>query len=175
MIGLLRALAERVMQRKPDFIIGGAADPYMLRWFITPWSGLYRDIPRDQKTMWQGFVSRLPCIYLHEFHRSDDDRALHDHPWVNCSIVLEGTYVEHTICAGGVHVQKVRQPGTVVLRRSVAAHRIEIEPGTFVRSLFITGPRLRDWGFHCPAGWMPWQKFTASDDRGAIGKGCGDG
>lgn len=35
--------------------------------------------------------------------RSDDDRALHDHPWVNMSILLEGTYTEHTIAQGGVH------------------------------------------------------------------------
>jgi hypothetical protein len=42
-------------------------------------------------------------IYLHHFLHSDDDRALHDHPWWNVSILLRsGSYVEHTIAAGGV-------------------------------------------------------------------------
>jgi hypothetical protein len=48
--------------RPPDFVIGGDS-PYMLRWWI---------IPRNK------FFN----IYLHRFLRSDDDRALHDHPWV---------------------------------------------------------------------------------------------
>ena len=47
-------------------------------------------------------------LYLHEFSRSDDDRALHDHPWLfNLSVLLSGTYVEHTIDAGGIHPGRV--------------------------------------------------------------------
>jgi hypothetical protein len=70
--------------RKPDFIIGGADEPYMLRWWV---------IPRN----------RFFNIYLHHFLRSDEDRALHDHPWLNCSWLLDGRYTEHTIAAGGVN------------------------------------------------------------------------
>lgn len=40
-------------------------------------------------------------------------------------------------------------------------------------TLFITGPRCRHWGFHCPErGWVHWKLFTAADDPGDIGKGC---
>src|SRR5690242_14714107 len=76
-------------RRPPDVIIGGRDRPYMLRWFV---------IPRN----------RFFNIYLHHFHRSDDDRALHDHPWLNLSIILQGEYVEHTIEAGGVNVRTRR-------------------------------------------------------------------
>ncbi len=64
--------------RPPDFIIGGKNDPYVRRWWI---------IPRN----------RFFNIYLHQFLHSDDDRALHDHPWVNFSYLLRGGYLEHSM------------------------------------------------------------------------------
>jgi len=147
-------LLDRIRQRPPDFIIGGQADPYLERWFV---------IPRN----------RLFNIYLHRFLRDDDDRALHDHPWSNCSILLEGEYTEHTIEPGGI-------PRRAVLRKSAwrfrlsgrFAHRVELHAGE-CWTLFITGPRYREWGFHCPErGWVPWQEFTDPADSGTAGKGC---
>lgn len=54
----LLAIAKR---RPPDVVIGGDASPYMRRWWV---------IPRNRRFN----------VYLHHFLRSDDDRALHDHP-----------------------------------------------------------------------------------------------
>lgn len=168
-------LAERLIaiskRRPPDFVIGGPDRPYLRRWWLTPWSGLYRDIERP--TWWQNIVRRLPGVYLHHFCRSDDDRALHDHPWANVSIVLRGLYLEHTIAAGGIQRCRVLMAGEWAFRWSGRiAHRIELVDGP-CWSLFITGPRYRGWGFHCPEqGWIPWERFTATDDPGAIGKGC---
>jgi hypothetical protein len=144
----------RLTRRPADFVIGGAERPYLRRWFV---------IPRN----------RLFNVYLHQFLRSDDDRALHDHPWANLSILLRGEYVEHTIAAGGIEHRAYLQAGDVRLRwTGRIAHRIELTDGP-CWTLFITGPRYRTWGFHCPrAGWIPWQRFVASDDIGAVGKGC---
>lgn len=147
-------LATRVSARDPDFVIGGRSEPYLFRWWV---------IPRN----------RVFNIYLHQFFRSDDDRALHDHPWWNVSILLQGRYIEHRIHAGGVHERAERGMGAIVGRKPGTAHRIELHDG-MCTTLFITGPRVRDWGFHCPKGWVPWQKFTAPGDAGAIGAGCGD-
>jgi hypothetical protein len=37
----------------------------------------------------------------------------------------------------------------------------------------VTGPRYREWGFHCPQdGWIHWERFTKMHDPGAIGAGC---
>lgn len=47
----------------------------MLRWFLIP-------------------KNRFLKIYLHKFMRSDEDRALHDHPWSFLSIILRGGYFE---------------------------------------------------------------------------------
>lgn len=151
---ITRALFRMASRRSPDFIIGSPSNAYMLRWWV---------IPRN----------RLFNIYLHRFQRSDDDRALHDHPWWNVSILLDGTYTEHTIAAGGVHHQKRYVAGQVKFRRASYAHRIELTDGP-CWSLFITGPVIREWGFHCPRGWRPWRQFVDERDSGQVGAGCGD-
>lgn len=167
-------LIRRAMHRDADFAIGGRDNPYLLRWWLTPWSRLYRRVPEERRTRWQRFVVSLPGIYLHWVLRSDDDRALHDHPWWNASLLLRGSYVEHKIAAGGVHYRTRVNAGDVVLRTARAAHRLEIDAGP-CWSLFFFGPRVRDWGFHCKTGWVHWRVFTNAADGGAtIGRGCGE-
>jgi hypothetical protein len=111
----------RVTRRAPDFVIGGAARPYLRRWWVIPRNPLFN-------------------IYLHQFLRSDDDRALHDHPWVNASILLRGRCVEHTISAGGIEHRRELRAGDVRVRPSGRlAHRVEVVDGP-CWTLFITGP-----------------------------------
>lgn len=145
--------------RDPDVIIGANRNPpYMKRWWV---------IPRN----------RWFNVYLHEVGQDDDDRALHDHPWINLSYIVDGGYTEHTIENGGIHVRRKRLPGSFKLRLPSSAHRLELLKDKSV-SLFITGPIVRKWGFHCPNGWVLWTKFT--EDKvladGTIisnaGKGC---
>lgn len=138
----------------PDFCIGDRSQPYLKRWFV---------IPRN----------RFFNIYLHQFLRSDDDRALHDHPWINLSILLANCYVEHTIDAGGCNKRRVYMAGDLKVRRARSAHRIELVNGA-AWTLFVTGPNLRDWGFHCPNGWKHWREFTKRDSPGEIGPGCAE-
>jgi len=146
-------LIEWAQRRKPDMVIGGHKLPYLLRWFL---------VPRN----------KLCNIYVHLLLRSDDDRALHDHPWANCSILLRGEYVEHRIAAGGIHTRTKCVAGDWRIRPSgKIAHRVELTEGP-CWTLFLTGPRYREWGFHCPEqGWISWKRFTADDDPGATGKG----
>jgi hypothetical protein len=147
-------IIEWVRRRSPDFVIGSEDFPYMLRWFVIPRNPVFN-------------------IYLHLFLRSDDDRALHDHPWINCSILLQGEYTEHRINQGGINIRTLRKQGDWCIRWSgKIAHRIELTDGP-CWTLFITGPRYREWGFHCPEqGWISWKQFTAKDNYGKIGKGC---
>jgi hypothetical protein len=175
LLAKLEDIAERaITSRRPDQVIGGWSNPYMLRWWLTPWRYI-ASIEAADRTRFQRFVDalRLPNAYVHEFWRSDDDRALHDHPWANVSIVLDGSYIEHTIDAGGIHQRKLRRAGDIVFRFAKRAHRIELVNGTAI-SLFITGFKTRSWGFHCPEqGWIPWRRFTNPLDGGStIGPGC---
>ena len=140
---------KHIIGRKP-FCIGPDHDVYLRRWWVIP------------KNKWFN-------IYLHNFFRSDDDRALHDHPWWNVSILLRGEYKEHTR-------QRIylRRAPVVVFRSAVCAHRIELTTnGGSVWTLFITGPKIRDWGFLCPNGWRHWSKFVSLRAGGNdIGPGC---
>jgi hypothetical protein len=142
-----------VSRRKPDLQIGGAADPYMNRWYV---------IPRN----------RFFNIYLHQFIRDDEDRALHDHPWWSLSWLLRGRLVE--LLQDGA-VLALEAP-SLRLRSARMAHRLAIlnEWRGDTWTLFITGPRIREWGFHCPKGWVHWQDFTAGAQGEIVGKGCGE-
>lgn len=157
---------------QPDFVIGPVDDPYVHRWWI---------LGRDETK---------PNLYLHKFFRSDDDRALHDHPWPNASWLLDGSYDEvlfdgPTPSDDG-HPQTLpptkvvcRAAGDLVTRPNAAfAHRIcllskagggELPAVT----IFATGAKEREWGFHYPNGWRHWTEYVEEIEGGnKVGRGC---
>src|SRR5690606_10870352 len=72
-------------------------------------------------------VSRLlPNLYVHVFLRDDDDRALHDHPSWAVSLLLDGSYLEHTIAEGGIHRRRLWEAGSLRFLPTRHAHRIEL-------------------------------------------------
>ena len=79
MIYFISALATLTLIRVMIFGLGPSkviGEDYLSRWHI---------IPRN----------RFFNIYLHRFTGSDDDRALHCHPWASVSIKLRGVLFEH--------------------------------------------------------------------------------
>jgi len=94
-------------------------------------------------------------IYLHKFLGSDDDRALHDHPWYSVSVVLKGELIEHL----PRNRLRVIRTGMVSFRSPLLQHRIELPTGQEATTLFITGPVVRKWGFACPKGWVAWDQY----------------
>lgn len=62
--------------------IGENGDLYLRRWFIYP--------------RYPEFKKMEPRVYLHKFHRGDNTRDLHDHPWRFTSIILKCGYWEHS-------------------------------------------------------------------------------
>ena len=147
---LIKHLAEKIMaSRPPDFVIGPHRNPpYIRRWWV---------IPRN----------RWFNIYLHEVQQDDDDRALHDHPWVNMSYVVEGGYNEVT--PKGVFPLHV---GGVRFRRPTALHRLKLIGHKRTVTFFITGPKVREWGFQTPQGWIWWKDFVLPEE-GGNGKNLG--
>lgn len=171
--------------RKPDFCIGDPDAPYLRRWWVIPRNKYFN-------------------IYLHNILRSDDDRALHDHPWWNLSVVLKGGYFEHMPAPENSvfkQVMKWRGRGSIVFRKAKSSHRLELDSvpcyyhgGVNATdeqaidceeyeykpcwSLFITGPKIREWGFHCPKGWTHWREFIGVKEGEAKGSergpGCGE-
>ncbi len=141
--------ASEIMATRPaDLVIGGG---YLHRWFI---------LPRNASAN----------LYLHLMLRDDED-VLHDHPWPNTSLIIAGGYHEHT--PQGV---MLRLPGDNIERKATDAHALKLFDGKPCISLFFTGAKERDWGFHCPKGWVPWQQFTSgyTDGQSQRGVGCGE-
>ncbi|MGD1953873.1 MAG: hypothetical protein ACFBZ9_01250 [Sphingomonadales bacterium] len=159
-------------------------DPGLRERYETQWIG-GKDTPYRERVILRR--SPLTSLYLHEFHRSDDPRALHDHPWASVSILLRGALIE--ILGGDVRADRngdlVRDTGarnlpvgSMVYRPAGLLHRLVVpqwlRPGESPVSLFLTGPRFRSWGFDCPQGWRHWRDFVDADDTGLIGRGCGE-
>ena len=110
------------------------------------------------------------AVYLHRFHRSDSDGALHNHPWKWArSLVLAGGYIEER------RAKDWRSPPWHSVERRVIRpfswnkidatdfHRVDlIESDCW--SLFIAGPKTGEsWGFwdRWTGKFLPWREFIA--------------
>ncbi len=153
-----RLIAKRAValtkRRAPDFIIGSSDDPYMLRWF---W------IPRN----------RIFNVYVHRVLRDDDDRPLHDHPWASLSLMVEAGLLEEYQAGSQERHLRVIEPMQWVYRDAKFAHRLMVRDAPAL-TVFITGPRVRQWGFLCHQGWRHWKDFVGADKPGEVGRGCGE-
>lgn len=221
-------------RRRPDQIIGDPLQPYVLRWW------LFGSVQKVEDGAPQFHADGRPilvarriadrCVYLHCFLRSDEDRALHDHPWDWWSWMLFGPYKEHRDedfmgkalenydFNGSVEVEvhdkrkhydemvrviRTYEAGSMRWGGAATPHRIELLPRASdaslmrefnmdwitvddtwafrvnnlqpVWTLFGMGEWKRDWGFHCPKGWVFWRDFTDPDSEGnEPGRGCGE-
>ena len=164
-----RLLADLIFAMRPrreaDFLIGPSAeDPYMRRWWIIPRNNYFN-------------------IYLHHMRHDDDDRAPHDHPWWSLSLCLRGVIREHQMEIRRTRTWPTREAGRDWYinwigkgdwkwRSNQYIHRLELPFGD-AWTLFITGPKVRKWGFWCPKGFKPWDEFVDPDNPGQPGRGCG--
>lgn len=169
--------AERFPRRRILDRAGGTV--YMTRYFLL---GGPRDpeapdseadeLPRSR--VW----SRLPFnVYLHRFHRSDDDEALHNHPWKwALSLVLSGGYLEERkvndsgwkcsvepSCECGDPdwvTDRVVRPGRLNVLLSSTFHRVDLLSNESW-SLFIAGPKTQSWGFwdRWTGRYTPWREY----------------
>jgi hypothetical protein len=114
---------------------------------------------------------------VHRTVRSDADRHMHDHPWFNISILLEGRYFERMPVskdgawrADGTEVEAgvYRSPGDIVFRRASSRHRLEVLPGEEAYSLFIMGPWQQVWGFYTgPGRKVEWRTYLGLPPKNA--------
>lgn len=103
--------------------------------------------------------NRFFNIYLHKYYGPDDmSLGLHDHPWHSLSFTLWGRLYELRGRVYGrgkqrhLSISRVRVP-RIKFRRATDIHAVEPVPGSI--TLFITGPKIREWGF-----WNAHGEFT---------------
>lgn len=120
--------------------------PYLIRWSLwLPWG-------------WS--------LKLHQILRADDDRCVHDHPWVFLRIILWGGYEEIHATHDGEERVSIRKPWRpwapwrVYRCPAGFRHRITRLLGKSSWSLVVAGPRFREWGFYTLRGWMAWRQFV---------------
>lgn len=124
---------------------------------------------------WRFLPDWLPGIRVHNILQSDDDRALHDHPFSFVTVILRGGYWEYL--ADGSRTW--HGAPSVLFRQALTLHRIELQkiwlcPHTSGDSCGCPAeePKLRpawtlvfrtryyrDWGFQTKAGWVHNRQF----------------
>lgn len=116
----------------PRVIENLAHDPYLSRYY------LFRS-PDGSR--------RLPFgTFLHCFHRSDEDRDLHNHPWgTSVSVILYGGYIEERLVGDRI-VRRVFRPGSINVIRKNDFHRVDLLADE-CWTLFFAGFREQSWGF----------------------------
>lgn len=99
-------------------IINCDHDPYLVRWYV--------------------FKTKWVTLFIHKFIRSDEDRALHDHPWAFLVIPIWRGYYEHSECRAEYcdwpnGYYKIRQRVLPILgtryRPALYKHRVELLGG----------------------------------------------
>lgn len=104
-------------------------------------------------------------VFLHKFLKSDPD-DLHDHPWPYATIILKGGYWEWTPVFDHkgkkiAEFQHWRGPGHFRTCSASSYHRIELDPNVDCWTLFMPGPKQRDWGFLRKGEWIQHEKYLA--------------
>jgi len=129
----------------PDEVISANNDgtPYLQRWHLIP-------------------KNKFCNIYLHHFV-GPDNRTMHDHPWISLAYMLEGQFYEvyrRTHPVDFFTQTRVISAGQWTYRNSTFLHYLTPEKALPCWTVFITGPKIRNWGFLTETGWKPWRKVV---------------
>lgn len=183
----LRALAKAL--GPPRVILDrDGSSPYLSRTYVVgrALTGFDEQGNPAERAAWSRGILGVH-VYIHRFHRSDQDLALHNHPWKwALSFVVSGGYEEERrvgktcVPCGGRRGYDLDCPlcqgvgnSFEVVRRTVGPLSCNwIDHDTFHRvdllekdawSVFVAGPRVTEWSF-----WdrdtheeTPWREFLA--------------
>lgn len=94
-------------------------------------------------------------VFLHHLMQSDEDRALHDHPWSFITILLSGGYWEYTQSE-----RLWRKRWSILFRPAEWQHRLELPKPTW--TLVIKFRSRREWGFIMKDGWVKWNDYLTA-------------
>lgn len=148
---LVVKLLKKIVVKLPHRTITGLdGDPYLTRWYLWPGG------PRSGG---DGVTPNAPfAVFIHYFHRSDEDREQHNHPWdVSVALVLAGGYVEERGDA-----VRTFGPGSINIIRKDDYHRVDLlDPKQGSWSLFIAGKNVGSWGFRDDhtGEHIPWHEY----------------
>jgi hypothetical protein len=127
-------------KKHPYFHIYENGDLYMSRYWLI------------KERAWLPFAIRL-----HEWHRPDSGRHLHDHPCDYRTIILRGAYVEKDACGKSA----VRFAGDTAAFPKEHWHTVVWISRTIpTYSLFIYWGKHQMWGFQVDDKKVPWNEYV---------------
>ena len=146
---MIRPLLHRLVRHLPEPRViydRAGLSPYLSRWYL-------RRHPREDGV----------AVFLHCFHRGDDDAELHDHPWRwSFALILSGGYREERRIGTSEHVRvRLVRPGTINVIRGDDYHRVDLLSDE-AWSLFVAGPQTgKTWSFwdRVTGAVTPWREF----------------
>lgn len=102
-------------------------------------------------------------VFLHHFLCSDPD-DVHDHPWPYATLILKGGYWEWLpiFDENNVKVSEYcvwRKAGHFRISPANSYHRIELDPDIDCWTLFMPGPKQKEWGFLVRNNWVQWEQY----------------
>lgn len=109
-------------------LVHEAGEPYLERWIL-----------------WFGCTLRL-----HHFHKGDDDRAFHDHPWWFVTLPLN-PYLERLVNGK----RRLVKPFRPHYRPAKHRHIVELIDDQKVWTFIVTGPKQQEWGFWHEEDFVP--------------------
>lgn len=176
--------------RKPDFYVGGKTNPYMLRWWVIPrnkWFNIYlHKFLRDDEdraahnhpwVSWSfilkgSYTEYRPIKFLNSFSGKVEIIGYETEVFKRFSFIRRKADYYHRIELFKDKQYIPREDGLGIQRREEDSMPLKFYAPRSVWTLFITGPKIQDWGFLCPHGFRRWQDFVHPDDKGAVGPGC---
>lgn len=138
----------------------GRLDAFLARFF--PWFVIQgRQSVGPYLTRFTLHRSKWGRVYLHHFHRGDDDPDFHDHDFRFVSLILSGGYYEHT-----PRGTRWYGPGRVLYRPFRFCHRITLGTARPVWSLVFGGRTRGEWGFIKDGKWVHWKTYLGIANYG---------
>jgi hypothetical protein len=171
-MNLMRRICRLITRKmRPRTIRNGKHDVYLERYYLlgAPRHPDGEDAFDAQGNPRPGTVSGHWQLVLHRFAASDDNEALHNHPWEWAkSLILAGGYLESRRFQDSSYVYRQRcLPGHIVSLTHDTFHAVELLE-TDCWTLFLMGPRVASWLFWLPRNgqYVPWREYLAQKMAG---------
>jgi len=101
------------------------------------------------------------ALCVHWIRKPDPEPYLHDHPVSFLSFILSGAYAE-------IRDGMIRWREHFNFICATDAHSIiAVDPNTV--TLCFMGPKVREWGYHTPQGWVCWRDYFAAQRQDHLG------
>jgi hypothetical protein len=108
-----------------------------------------------------GIETRFGGVYLHKFTAPDPGLDMHDHPFVFWSFILKGGYTER-VCESwrkcGGHWRKWERWSWHRMDLDECHQIVNVANPTW--TLILRGPRVQQWGFYTPDGFVPNELYS---------------